>query len=345
MNIWTKFVDELIIVAPIANESITSIHLNYSHQKIKFLEVKNFDVLSFKSLFQTVFNLPKICITIFQSMQQSDHIHLRCPGNMGLLGSLVQMLFPNKTKTAKYAGNWDFNSTQPFTYKLQQKILNNTFLTKNIKVLIYGEWANSSKNIVPFFTATYFESEAIEVFKTNLEQAINFIFVGTLVIEKNPLYAIQIIKNLLKIGLNVKLELYGDGIDRENLENYIIKNKLQERVYLKGNQSQNVLKSAYQQSHFVILPSDSEGWPKAIAEAMFWGCVPLATKVSCVPNMLGFGVRGILLKMDLKLDVEQIKDILTSNLEFETKSQKASKWSRNFTLNKFELEIKKMLLS
>jgi hypothetical protein len=49
----------------------------------------------------------------------------------------------------------------------------------------------------------------------------------------------------------------------------------------------------------VLLPSNSEGWPKAIAEGMFWGCVQLQTAVSCVPYMLDYGKEG-LLEMDLE---------------------------------------------
>jgi len=74
-------------------------------------------------------------------MVQADYIHLRCPGNMGL-EALVQMLFPNKPKTAKYAGNWNPKSKQPWSYRLQKWILSYTFLTQNMQVLVYGEWSN-----------------------------------------------------------------------------------------------------------------------------------------------------------------------------------------------------------
>jgi glycosyltransferase involved in cell wall biosynthesis len=343
MNIWSKFVNKLIIVAPISEGAITPIHSNYNHQNITFVPVSNFDILNYKSFFQTVYKLPKICFTIFQAMRMADHIHLRCPGNMGLLGSLLQILLPNKNKTAKYAGNWDFNAIKPFTYKLQQKILSSTFLSKNMKVLVYGEWENSSANIIPFFTATYHQSEYIDLFKTDFDSGVKFIFVGSLVKGKNPFYAIQIVEQLLKNGINAKLDLYGEGIERSNLENYIFKNELQKSVNLKGNQNQSILKKAYQESHFVILPSESEGWPKAIAEGMFWECVPLATKVSCVPYMLNWGERGIFLSMELKVDVRDIKSMLNNMLEFKLKSKKALDWSRNFTIDKFEMEIQKIL--
>jgi hypothetical protein len=89
------------------------------------------------------------------------------------------------------------------------------------------------------------------------------------------------------------------------------------------------------------LPSKSEGWPKAIAEGLFWGCVPLATKVSCVPYMLDFGNRGILLEMDVEKDLLQIEKLVDDVNAFETKSKRAEKWSHNYTTDFFETEIKK----
>lgn len=91
-------------------------------------------------------------------MVQADYIHLRCPGNMGL-EALVQMLFPNKPKTAKYAGNWNPKSKQPWSYRLQKWILSYTFLTQNMQVLVYGEWSNQTKNSKLFFSDTYSEEE------------------------------------------------------------------------------------------------------------------------------------------------------------------------------------------
>jgi len=159
MNLWLKYVDEVIVVAPIEEKEPDKIDLAYQHDKLTFIKVPAFNLTSFFEILKTALNLPLISWRIYRQMRQADHIHLRCPGNMGLLGSVLQMAFPRKTKTAKYAGNWDPNSPQPWSYKLQKKILSNTFLTRNMKVLVYGEWPNQSKNIIPFFTATYNESE------------------------------------------------------------------------------------------------------------------------------------------------------------------------------------------
>lgn len=278
-------------------------------------------------------------------MKNADHIHLRCPGNIGLLGCLVQILFPAKPKTAKYAGNWDLNAKQPLSYRFQKWILSNTFLTKNIQVLVYGEWENSTKNIKPFFTASYFEKDKIEVKPRELEGKISFLFVGTLSKGKQPLYTIKLVEQLYKNGNDIQLTLYGEGNERAMLEDYISESKLENVVFLKGNQNQEVIKKAYLENHFVVLPSLSEGWPKVVAEGMFWGCLPIASKVSCVPNMLENGKRGLLLDLKLDQDVQSIQSILNDTGLYQDKVNKAIQWSRQFTMDVFEDEIKLLLKS
>ena len=344
MDIWLKYVDEVIIVAPSSREVITPIDLAYKHRTIDFRKVPDFSFTSLKNNLVSVFKLPIIFWKIFGAMKKADHIHLRCPGNMGLVAGFVQIFFPNKIKTAKYAGNWDPKSKQPWTYRLQKYILSNTFLTRNMQVLVYGDWENQSKNIKPFFTATYSESEKENIIKKGFETVVEFIFVGSLVTGKNPMYAIQLVEQLIKKGKNVVLNLYGEGIEKAFLEEYIKEKQLENYISLHGNQNQEVVKKAYQKSHFVLLPSKSEGWPKAIAEGMFWGCIPLATPVSCVPFMLDHANRGILLETDLKKDLEQIEKIWSDGKSFSAKSKLASDWSQNYTTNFFESEIKKLLV-
>jgi glycosyltransferase involved in cell wall biosynthesis len=261
-----------------------------------------------------------------------------------LLGCFVQILFPSTPKTAKYAGNWDPKSKQPWTYRLQKWILSNPFLTRNMQVLVYGAWEGSSRNIKSFFTATYSENEKAALTPKVLAGVIDFVFVGTLVKGKQPLYAIQLIEKLHLKGYAVRLHLYGEGVERKVLEQYVAAYQLESIVVLAGNQSKATVQKAYQDSHFVVLPSDSEGWPKVVAEGMFWGCVPIATPVSCVPFMLDYGSRGILLEMNLEQDSMLVAAVLQNQVDFESKRNQAADWSRSYTLEVFESEIEKLIL-
>jgi len=343
MNIWLKYVDQVIVVAPLIDKELNPIHEKYNHSEVSFRQVEEFDITSMTNVFKTITRFPKIVIQVYKAMSQADHIHLRCPGNMGLIGAMVQILFPKKPKTAKYAGNWDPMAKQPFTYKLQRWILSNTFLTKNMQVLVYGDWKNQTKNIKPFFTATYSESDKNEIRSEKLVRCIDFLFVGTLSKGKQPLFAVQLVEILNQQGKKVRLNLYGDGILRSTLETYIKENNLQDIVFLRGNQSKETVLKAYQTSHFLILPSKSEGWPKVVAEAMFWGCVPIASPVSCVPYMMGNGSRGIIIQEKLFDDGNQITEVINNSDLYKKMSTEGQSWSQQFTTNKFEAEIRKLL--
>ena len=341
MNIWCNYVDEVGVLSPTSyNQKLL---LASFVKDPKMFSIPSIAFTSLVLAIKSVFVLPFIFFKIYKAMLWADHIHLRCPGNIGLLGCLVQIAFPSKIKTAKYAGNWDPEAKQPYSYRIQKKILRSTFLTKNIQVLVYGNWACQTKNIKPFFTATYRESEIATVKNRNYKEALCFVFVGTLVDGKCPLYAIKIIEELSKKGYNVNLDIYGEGYLKERLKKYIENNNLQDFIFLHGNQDKSRIKNKLKQSHFLILPSKSEGWPKVIAEAMFFGVIPIATKVSCIPDMLDSSNRGILIDLEFKSDLEIIINYLQDQDKLKLMSKLAVKWSQHYTLDLFETEIKKLL--
>jgi len=343
MNVWLKHIDAVEVVAPLTTEIISEIDLAYNHEDLLLTEVPSIAFTSIKKTGMSVIKLPLIIFKLFKACQKAEHIHLRCPGNIGLLGCFVQLCFPKKPKTAKYAGNWDAKAKQPFSYKLQKWILSNTFLTKNMQVLVYGDWENQTKNIKSFFTATYTNSEIEIPIKRDYSGDLKFVFIGSLVEGKRPLLALQIIEVLYKQGRNVFLELYGEGVLKQELQNYITTNNLEKIVSLHGNQSKNVIKEVLKTAHFSILPSKSEGWPKALAEGMFFGAIPIATAMSCVPYMLDFGDRGILIEPHLHEAVDAISDALKDSDKLKSMSEEASNWSQHFTLESFENEIIKLL--
>jgi glycosyltransferase involved in cell wall biosynthesis len=157
------------------------------------------------------------------------------------------------------------------------------------------------------------------------------------------LYGVKLLESLYLKGIDGTLDLYGEGDERSSIEKYINSNNLKDRIKLHGNQPSEVVESAYKDSHFLILPSKSEGWPKVVAEAMFWGSIPIVSKISCVPWMLGNGERGLLIEMDLNRDVANVLSLLSQEEKLNDLSAKAQTWSQNYTLDTFEIEIVKLL--
>ena len=344
MNLWLKYVDEVIIVAPLDNNrSPGPIDLSYDHDRISFLKIPQFDILSPKAILKTIIYFPEIVLPVFRGMRRADHIHLRCPGNVGLIGCFVQILFPHKKKTAKYASNWDWNSKQPWSYRLQQRILRNTFLTRNMTALIYGKWPDQTKNIKPFFTASYSEKNRTAVSKSPLNQGIKLAFIGTLTENKSPLRSLEVLKELSTKKINATLTFCGDGPQRELLISKIAEYGLEGQTSLLGNVDGETVKRVLQDAHFLIFISRSEGWPKAVAESMWWKCLPITTAVSCVPQMLGNGDRGNLVNENVKQISAVITGYISNQTLYHEKCEKAMAWSREFTLERFEDVVKKLL--
>lgn len=342
MNLWGKYVSDCKIVAPLISESISKIDSNYNFNP-HIDKISGFDLVSFRNKVDALFKIPIIIYRIFKAFFWADHIHLRCPGNIGMIGAFVQILFPNKKKTVKYAGNWDPSSKQPLTYRIQKWIISSSFLTRNCKVLVYGQWPHQSNNILPFFTATYKKSEIEVVDKESIYSKLKLIYVGSLTSSKQPMLSLKAAEQLLNEGVHLELNIYGMGSEYENLRNYIQNNSLQNDVFLHRNQDKQTIKKAFQESHFLIFLSQSEGWPKVVAEAMFWGCIPISSRVSCVPFMLDFGNRGSIVEFDVNQICQEIKKYIRDNELYSSTSSQAKNWSQMYTLDHFSAEIQKLL--
>lgn len=391
MNLWFKYVDEVEIIAPEALADVKSGQAllrkreclsgkPYKHSSIIFTSTPTFHLLNVPAALASLIKIPFIFFRIIGAMRRADHLHLRCPGNMGLLAAIAQVFFPKKPKSVKYAGNWDPKARQPWTYRLQKWILSNGLLSRNIKVLVYGNWPGQSKNIIPFFTSSFYEKDRL-VEQKDFNPPYKFVYTGNLVEGKGIAESIQLIKALRHQNLDCRLELYGDGILEKGLKQMVRNEGLEEVVNFKGRVNLEDLKTAYRKSHFALLLSKSEGWPKAIAEAMWFGCVPVATSVSCVPwmlkapsvpkgetNIVTLAERGILIRDSVlgksqkgrqfecsegsrdvsrtgfsEKDLSEIISLIKNPEKLKQMSIAAQEWSQQYTLEKFEKAIQEVL--
>lgn len=333
--LWEKCAGKLLLFAPEVPADMDPINLPYQAESTNLISCSSLDFTTNTNRLQSLVRLPGILFKMWFAMCKADHVHLRCPGNLALIGCVLQIFLPWKKKTVKYAGNWDPASPQPLTYKIQQWICNNSWISRNMTVLVYGNWPHSSKNILPFFTASYFQREFLPFKKPDLNLGINLVFVGSLVPAKNPMTAIKVLDKLRQKNLPVSLVFCGEGTERENIERYREAENLKDQVRLAGNVSAAGVKEIFIQSHFLIFLSDSEGWPKVVAEAMSWSCIPMTSGVSCVPEMVGHGERGKLVQNEPDQIAKAIIKLVNDPVEMQRMQTQAHLWAKQFTLERF----------
>ncbi len=368
MDLWLKKVDQATIIAP-TRYSKPLLTQAFKRQDVQIKGLRRLEFHKLSTAVLSLITIPYQFVILCLAFAKADHIHLRCPGNLALLACIVQVLFPSKKKTVKYAGNWDPKANQPLAYRWQKKILSNTWLTKNMQVLVYGDWSNQTKNIKLFFTATYRSSDRLEVVK-EIGNPLKIIFVGTLTPNKHPDLLLDLAEQLNQSGILTTVDFYGDGLLLESLRDRGVKidqkyqalfdKSLGEKVLpiikFHRNQPGDVVKTAYKKSDFLFLASQSEGWPKVVAEAMWHGCVPIATPVSCIPWMLNRSegdelgvaytkvdsIRGLLYQ-NITNTVNDIKWLTHHPEAYKVIAKNASAWSQQYTLDRFEKEIKKLV--
>ncbi|MBO3116681.1 glycosyltransferase [Winogradskyella sp. DF17] len=345
MNIWTSHFKKVLVVGNYSDsEQLAKIDISYDHPDIDLVMLPKFNIKTPLSILRLCFNLPTIIYRISRAMMQSDYLHLRCPSNVSAIAAVIQIFFPKKPKSTKYAGNWNPTSKQPLGYRFQKWILSNTVLTKRMKLLVYGEWPNQSPNVSPFLSATYYDCEKVPFKTRDFNNKIKFVFIGAMVIGKRPMLAIEIILKLRERGYQAELHMFGDGDLMTKVLNKVKDHNMDSFVFIHGNQNKAKVKECLVDAHFTILPSKSEGWPKAIAEGMFFGAIPISTRISCLPWILDNGKRGILIDSDAESAITKIDNEIAKGTDYlNNMAEKALLWSQNYTIDRLENEIQKIL--
>jgi hypothetical protein len=73
MNIWLKYVDEVIIVASLKNGTVTAIENVYVLDKVDFRKIPDFSFTTFISIVKSIFKLPLIFWKIFWVMKSKSY--------------------------------------------------------------------------------------------------------------------------------------------------------------------------------------------------------------------------------------------------------------------------------
>lgn len=145
-------------------------------------------------------------------------------------------------------------------------------------------------------------------------QPLRLISVARLAEKKGLEYAIRAVARLTALGLDVQLEIIGDGPLRHSLEDLVKDLDLEPQVSLLGWKAQPEVRRHLLEAHILLAPSvtaasgDQEGTPTVLLEAMATGLPIVATRHGGISEQVTDGVHGYLV-------AERDVDALTASLE------------------------------
>ena len=126
--------------------------------------------------------------------------------------------------------------------------------------------------------------------------------------EKNFSMLIDMMREFVKVCPGALLVLVGDGPDRVNYESRIMNHGLQKDVIIEGWRDD--LASFYKSFDLFLLPSNYEGWGRAVIEAMAAGLPVVMTDVGLAGEVVKDGVNGRVVPVgDIRAMREAVKEL------------------------------------
>ena len=128
----------------------------------------------------------------------------------------------------------------------------------------------------------------------HLPQRYFLLAVGRLNAVKNYPFLIRACRELKDRGMDIACSIAGDGPERAKLESLIRDLDLEGEVKLLGSIPHSQLTPLYERADLVVLTSKSEGIPLVLMEAMAYGLLVLAPRITGIPELVSDGETGFL---------------------------------------------------
>ena len=168
------------------------------------------------------------------------------------------------------------------------------------------------------------------------------IFVGRLVLKQKGLDYLLKIAQKIKDGW--KIVIAGDGPDKKKFLKMINKNKLKDKIVLRGSLKADELKKLYLSGSIFISTSRWEGFGLVITEAMSFG-LPIISFNNNGPNeILKNGEYGILVNKN-RIDefIFKLNDLIEDKLKMDFYQKKALERARQFKIQNIIKKWEKIL--
>jgi len=343
INSLNRLFDKIYHIAPMYYTKPHRANGKYE-KNITFIPIKPAGGNKIIDKLKILFFIPNNLLTIIKMINKVDWIHFRSPTNLGLYVLPLLSLLRKKKKWVKYAGNWKQKDI-PVSYALQRWWLRSNF--QNSIVTINGIWKKQPKHLVSFFNPCINDVELKEAnsigYAKIFDFPINICFVGRLDQNKGYFRLVKALGNMSSVSWINEVNFVG-GTEGNNSTTMTFGNN--NKINFCGWLNREKLNNIYKKSHFIILPTNSEGFPKVLAEAGAFGCIPIVSDLSPVNQLIINDHNGFLL---FNLNIDSIKDCL---FQIPVKKDLLKEMSKNiielsnkFTYRKYTEAINRVIVN
>jgi glycosyltransferase involved in cell wall biosynthesis len=228
-----------------------------------------------------------------------------------------------------------------------QKFWLEKIINKNV-VTINGRWPNQKKHIYSFENPCFSEMELVKskksILKKSYDKKVKICFVGVMEDWKGADVLVEALAlNEQKKQIDM-VYFIGDGDEKKNIQTVASSiNDL--KIKFKEFLSREDLNAIYNACHILILPSKSEGFPKVVAEALSYGCVPVVSNVGSIDQYINENNGIILVERTPKYINMAIEKLLSCRTSLKKMAKNGLKTSELFTYEKYNKRIENIVLN
>jgi glycosyltransferase involved in cell wall biosynthesis len=282
--------------------------------------------------FWLVRNLP----VLTREITRADAVHAPIPGDIGTIGMLLAYVL-KKPLFIRYCGNWLVQATT--AERFWRWFLELIAGGKNVCLATGGlpEPPSRRNTAMKWIFATSLTREELRAYAKRRSE------VGSrppkLIIacrqerEKGTSEVIESLKILAEDFPKLTLDVVGDGGVRASLEQQAVSLGLRDRVIFHGQVDHARVIELLQRADLFCFPTtSSEGFPKAVLEALACGLPVVTTPVSALPQLLENGCGVLLEEATATATAAAIKHCLSDADRYQHMSSQAIATAERYSL-------------
>ena len=296
--------------------------------------VKKKKIISFTYILKFLFILKRVKPSI---------IHAHLP-QANILSRISKIFFP-KIKiinTYRISENENdnfgiYSNIYRFLFKISNNIVDSHIaISKRIYEELINNYSIVKSKIKCIINASDYLNNLKIDYNLKEEGYLSFVSIGTLTERKNYNELISLFKNDNKI----KLYIYGEGPEKNQLQKIISDNNIEDRIFFMGF-DHNVIDELMNYDCYITL-SKGEGISRALLESLQIGLPLISSDVSGVDECIKIGINGYIIK---KLNYDEFNKYI-DNLKFKDLRQEfgnnSKKIYRNHTPEKHINDMNKV---
>jgi glycosyltransferase involved in cell wall biosynthesis len=345
IDIWADLFPKIRIAAPFYRAKPPSDCQPFNRFNISIAPQREVGGNTLGAKLSLMLSVPGMMVDLCNAMRGADAIHVRCPGNLGLLGAVLAPLFSRRL-IAKYAGQWNGYPGEEWTVRLQRAILRSSWWRG--PVTVYGHWPDQPPNVVPFFTSILTD-EQIErgrraAASRQRSRRLRVLFLGRVTEARNVDVILSAVARLHKRGLPIEARIVGDGPMRPALEEQARRDGIESLVEFTGALEYDRVLETLEQADVLVLASQTEGWGKALVEGMAYGLVCVGSDRGPVPMMMSEGRGFVVPPRDVDALAEILVRVANDPTESAAMGRRAMEWAAGYSLESLREALRQVML-